>query len=125
MVSFAGGHVPQEQSARLEFLTHPHLHGSGFGFFVIEGGDEAIVLDGMYIKNGIVRNARIIYNGAPMRLENVYFVNCSFRFPLPQRIVDPKLGTYMEFPKHAEPVRAFGNAILQATAVNLSTTTPI
>jgi hypothetical protein len=113
-VGYAGGHVPQEQSARLESLTNPQPHGSGFRFFIIEGGNEAIVLDGMYMKNVIVRNARIIYNGAPVRLENVYFVNCTFRFPL-----------FEEFHLRPQgPVRNLSNAILQATAVNYSTVAP-
>lgn len=113
-VSFAGGHIPQEQSARLEFLTNPQPHGSGFGFFVIDGGNEAIVLDGAYMKNVIVRNARIVYNGASVRLENVYFVNCTFRFPLIEQF----------HPDRQKPVRHLSDAILQATAVNFSTIAP-
>ena len=116
IVGFAGGHVPQEQSARLESLTDPQTHGSGFGFFVIEGGNEAVVLDGMYMKNVIVRNARIIYNGAPVRLENVYFVNCTFRFPLTEQLhLDRQI---------QGPVRKLSDAILEATAVNYSTVAP-
>jgi hypothetical protein len=71
IVGTAGGHVPQEQSARLETLTDGNPRGSGFGFIVVEGGNQSVVLDGTNIKNVIVRNARIIYNGAPVRLENV------------------------------------------------------
>jgi hypothetical protein len=59
-VGFAGGHVLLEQSARMELLTNPRPHGSEFGFIVVEGGTDAVVLDGMYMKNVIVRNARII-----------------------------------------------------------------
>jgi hypothetical protein len=113
-VGFAGGHVPQEQSARLESLADPQPHGSGFGFFVIEGGNQAIVLDGMYIKNAIVRNARIIYNGAAVRLESVYFVNCTFRFPLFEKV-------HLDVQK---PLRNLSDAILHATAVNYSSVAP-
>jgi hypothetical protein len=113
-VGFAGGHVPQEQSARLELLTDPQPHGSGFGFFVVEGGNQAIVLDGMHMKNVIVRNARIIYNGAPVRLETVYFVNCTFRFPLFEQFHLAPQG----------PIRNLSDAILESTAVNFSTTIP-
>lgn len=112
-VAFAGGHVPEDQSARLEDLSDPRSHGSGFGFFIIDGGDEAIVLDGMYMKNVIVRNARIIYHGAPVKLENVYFVNCKFQFPLLGKV--PSLQT---------PERKLSVAILQATAVNFTTASP-
>jgi hypothetical protein len=113
IVGFAGGHVPEERSARMEFLTNHHPHGSGFGFFIVEGGNEAIVLDGMYMKNVIVRNARIIYNGAHVKLENIYFVNCTFRFPL-----------FDKFHLQQEPVRSLSDAILEATAVNFSTVSP-
>lgn len=35
-------------------------------------------LDGYHLRNVIVEGARIVYNGGPLILENVYFVNCSF-----------------------------------------------
>lgn len=110
IVGTAGGHVSKEQSARLEWLTAANPHGSGFGFIVMEGGNEAIVLDGMYMKNVIVRNARVIYNGAPVRLENVYFVNCTFRYPLLE-----KLPLELQ-----NPVRNLSDAILEAASVNFS-----
>jgi hypothetical protein len=37
-------------------------------------------LDGMRLKNIILRNAHIVYNGRSVNLENVYFVNCTFEF---------------------------------------------
>jgi hypothetical protein len=114
VIGTAGGHVPQEQSARLETLTAANPRGSGFGFIVVEGGNQAVVLDGMYMKNVIVRNARIIYNGAPIKFENVYFVNCTFRFPLIEQFHLDRQG----------PVRNLSHAILEATAVNFSTVAP-
>ena len=35
-------------------------------------------LDNMRIKNVIIRDSRIVYDGQPLELENVYFVNCTF-----------------------------------------------
>jgi hypothetical protein len=32
----------------------------------------------MYIRNAIVKNARISFESGAARLENVYFVNCTF-----------------------------------------------
>ena len=93
-VYFAGGYASGEQSARLERLDSPQPEGSEFAFFIIEGGGDAIILDGEYMKNVIVRGADIEYNGGPVVLENVYFVNCTFTsFRLTPRGID--LGTAM------------------------------
>ncbi len=99
-VYFAGGHQPPDKSARLETLSRPQQQGSGIGMFVIEGDADFIVLDGMYMKNVILRNARVIYEGGPVRLESVYFVNCTFVL------------------KQAQPTRRLGGEILQAESVN-------
>jgi hypothetical protein len=79
-VSFAGGYVSPENSSRLEALSSPQSEGSGIGLFVVDGGADIIALDGMYMKNVIVRNSDVSYDGGPTRLENVYFVNCNFHF---------------------------------------------
>jgi hypothetical protein len=106
LVANGGGHAPVEQSARLEQLDDPRPHGSGFGFFVVEGGIYGIQLDGMYMKNVIIRNAQVFYEGSATRLENVYFVNCTFHLtPGP-------------------PVRQLTEAILEAASVSFDTTKP-
>jgi hypothetical protein len=64
---------------------------------------DPIVLDGAYMKNVIIRNARLIYNGGVTKLENVYFVNCTF-----------DLGKN-------KPTLDFSQAILQADSVNFDT----
>ena len=38
------------------------------------------MLDGEYMKNVIVRNAVVKYEGGPLKLENTHFVNCTFQF---------------------------------------------
>jgi hypothetical protein len=83
-----------------------HQGGSGSRLFVVEGGLDALVLDGMYMKNVIVRNSRVIYEGGPVRLENVSFVNCTF--VLSER----------------QPVRELGDSILQATSVHFEQVGP-
>ncbi len=45
---------------------------------VIEGAGYNIFLDGYHLKNVIVRDAKITYEGGDLILENVYFVNCTF-----------------------------------------------
>ena len=61
-------------------LKDPDSRCDGFRYIQIEGKVDSIVLDGMYMKNVIVRNADIIYDGGPVRLENVYFINCNLHF---------------------------------------------
>jgi hypothetical protein len=77
-VSFAGGHVPSDISARLEKLDKPQPEGSEFAFYVIDGSFDTIVLDGSYMKHVVIRNADVEYDGGAVRLEDVYFVNCAF-----------------------------------------------
>jgi hypothetical protein len=78
-VQFAGGYAQGDKAARLERLDNPQPEGSEFGFFIIVGVANTIVLDGEYMKNVIIRHADVAYDGGSVVLENVYFVNCTFR----------------------------------------------
>lgn len=78
-VSYAGGYATPTKSARLESLKNPQPEGSEFAFFVIDGGMDALVLDDAYMKNVIIRNSAVVYSGGRVLLENVYFVNCTFK----------------------------------------------
>ena len=42
------------------------------------GTEKGFVLDGFYLENVVFENANIIYNGGPVILQNVRFVNCTF-----------------------------------------------
>ena len=77
-VIFAGGYASGENSARLESLANPQPVGSEFSYFIIEGGNATLGLDGEFMKNVIIRDADISYAGGAVRLENVWFVNCTF-----------------------------------------------
>lgn len=46
---------------------------------VVKGLGFEIELDNYHVRNAIVRDATITYHGGPLILENVYFVNCTFR----------------------------------------------
>jgi hypothetical protein len=89
-VTFAGGYATPDKSARLETMRDPQPMGSEFAFFTIDGYVDTIVLDGMYMKHVVIRNADVQYDGGPIRLEDVYFVNCVFhsRFTLTLRGID-------------------------------------
>jgi len=53
--------------------TTQHFYLGAIGF--------ELRLDGYHIRNAIINGARIVYNGGPLILENVYFVNCTFEMP--------------------------------------------
>ncbi|HEY6252177.1 MAG TPA: hypothetical protein VI685_19655 [Candidatus Angelobacter sp.] len=80
----AAGTAPPEQSARMEQidgLEHPPS-GAQFIIFEMNRPDFSFVLDGMHLKNVIVKNVHVKYYGTgPVILENVYFVNCTFELP--------------------------------------------
>lgn len=75
-----GGTASAEKSAKLEDIRKPQPLCPGVGFFVLDEMDHRIplVLDYSYMRNVIIRNAIVDYDGGPIRLENVYFVNCTF-----------------------------------------------
>jgi hypothetical protein len=105
-ILFSGGRVGPEYSARLETLSEPQSASSNVGLFVMQEGSDSLVLDGMYMKNVIVRNAHVFYGGGPVRLENVSFVNCIFTFV------------------KNKPTIKLSNSILQASTVSFSTVSP-
>jgi hypothetical protein len=73
------GVAPANDSARLESLLHPNPTGSGAQFILLDVKNEnSVGLDNSWWKNVVVRNAHISYNGGPVRIENSYFVNCTF-----------------------------------------------
>ncbi len=74
----AYGNVPPEQSAVLEHIGSGLNKGNPVhnAFVVVEDGVFAI--DGMDMRNIIVRNCTVIYRGGPVHMQNVYFVNCKF-----------------------------------------------
>jgi hypothetical protein len=43
-------------------------------------GDSKIVLDGLHLRNAILKNMHVIYYGTATILEGVYFLNCTFEF---------------------------------------------
>jgi len=73
------GNSSGPESARLESLSEPNRSGSGAQLMVLDVVSGAIVLDDEWMKNVVVRNAVVLYSGSRVRLQNVYFVNCSFQ----------------------------------------------
>jgi hypothetical protein len=82
-ISAIGGTVSGDDAARLEEISNPTKEDCGAQFILYEmpRRDNTFVLDGLHLKNVIVRNTRVAYHGGPVSLQNVYFVNCTFDFP--------------------------------------------
>lgn len=72
--------VPQLRPLDQRDLNDGKTYGPKF--LKIVGGE--VLLDGYYIKNVILENVHVSYRGGAMRLENVYFVNCTFDIPQQQ-----------------------------------------
>jgi hypothetical protein len=72
--------VRPENSARLGPLDKPDVISENTELIVLEGRDAAIKIDGQFMKNVILKNMHIVYEGGPVALENVTFVNCIFDF---------------------------------------------
>jgi hypothetical protein len=75
-----GDAVDISVSARFEPLGHTPRVKTSPAYLVVDGTGFRILLDGFFIKKSIIQNAQIEYSGGPVRLENVYFVNCVFKF---------------------------------------------
>lgn len=74
-----GSIVSPEKAAIMERISRPITSGGNFEFYIFDGMAGTITLDDQRMKNVIVRNSVIEYNGGPVILENVYFVHCIFR----------------------------------------------
>jgi hypothetical protein len=48
----------------------------GDAYIVEDGG--GIIIDGMEMRDVVFRGTHIVYNGGPIRMTNVYFLNCTF-----------------------------------------------
>jgi hypothetical protein len=83
----AYGEVPLAQAAVLnpigkhlnEITMEGEKRTSAAEFLVLDG--DELILDGMEMKNIILRNVKIRYYGSRVMMENVYFINCTFTFP--------------------------------------------
>ena len=70
--------VPKDQAARLDFIGKDLNEGLPVGnaYIFIEGG--GVILDNMDMRNVVFTNVHIVYHGGPLKMANVFFVNCRF-----------------------------------------------
>lgn len=65
-----------------------------------QGQGQGYVLDGKHMRNTVIVNSNVGYDGGPTDLENIYFINC--KFSLSDR---------------NQAVRSFANAVIAGTPV--------
>ena len=75
------GKVPVEQSAQFHLIGENPNADRSFGpeWIFIYHHEHLSNLDGFVFKNVVFMNADLYYAGGPVRLQNVYFVNCNFK----------------------------------------------
>ena len=72
------GLVPKESAAQLDLLGQDHNSGRSLGNAYIFADGGGLSLDGMNLRNVVIRGAHVVYKGGPLQLRNVYFVDCTF-----------------------------------------------
>jgi hypothetical protein len=74
------GRVPKEQAAQFRMIGERDLNASNYfgnDLIIFEGG--GVSLDNMEVRRVVFRNVHIFYTGAPLQMQEAYFVNCVFR----------------------------------------------
>ena len=72
------GKAPIANAAKLEHIDKPNNAGYEFGDQWVLVANGSVSIDGMRMKNVILANVEVYYDGGPLVLDNVYFVNCTF-----------------------------------------------
>ncbi len=73
------GVVPSAEAAHVFAMGTPNPDASlSMGNDWILGTGGAATLDGAQLKKVIFRNVYVVYDGGPLQMENVYFLNCTF-----------------------------------------------
>ena len=73
------GRVPPTQAAKFLIMGEADSNASlaaGPDWIIFDGG--GISLDNMEAKRVIFRNVYIFYTGAPLKMQDVYFIGCTF-----------------------------------------------
>ena len=91
----------QPNVARMERLDKPLVIGGEYGpsFLIVQ--DLTATLDGFKLKRIIFNKMKLIYNGGPLVLEQVYFFECEFEFAVgsnPWELINAiKVGERVDF----------------------------
>ena len=73
------GAVPTEEAAQFVDIGQPNPNASlplGNDWIIATGGN--LTIDNVHMKKVILRNVHVFYNGGPLEMQEVYFINCTF-----------------------------------------------
>jgi hypothetical protein len=90
-------------AARFEPIDHPVAGEPSEGPELLLGVGGDLTLDGFYLRSVVLEGVTVHYNGGPVILENVTFINCRF-------VMD-----------NVDNSRAFSSQLLASSAVNFRT----
>jgi hypothetical protein len=82
-IEYVGPIVPLESSALLEplsFKPQDHPSQKAPKYYVVETKGLEFSLDGYRMRNVIFKGGTLSYDGGPAAIQNVYLVNCTFKF---------------------------------------------
>ena len=72
-----------EGSIQARIIDLPGSETGKCSEYILFLGGQVPALDGNHFKNTIFKNVKIAYEGGPLILENVTFINCTFDLPKP------------------------------------------
>ena len=72
------GTAPKNESVEFNFIETDENIGQSVGDRYLFGDGGGIDIDGMQLRNVIFSNVHIVYRGGNLKLQNVYFRNCTF-----------------------------------------------
>jgi hypothetical protein len=75
---FWAGTAPKELAAQVMKIGEDKDAGKALGVAYLFGYGGGVVLDGMQLRNVVFRDVRIVYGGGPLKMTNVFFLNCTF-----------------------------------------------
>ncbi len=102
--SLLKGLAPADRAAQTGYIGEDRNKGmtSGPAWIVFEGGEAG--LDGIQLRNVVFHNVQVSYYGAPLVMENVYFVDCTFKMNIDRQtqsfalaLLAPSPSTSFEF----------------------------
>jgi hypothetical protein len=75
---FFAGIAPKDSAAQAMMIGKDKDAGESFGVAYLLANGGTALLDGMQFRNVIFRDVRIMYSGGPLKMTNVFFLNCTF-----------------------------------------------
>ena len=89
---YTGGMVPIDQAAIGEHIVNPERNADikeapQTIVFKAKSQDEAVHLDRHHLRNVVIINMTIYYDGGPVILDNVTFINCIFKLAQQEKCV--------------------------------------